>query len=83
MRVLNKFKVLEVVRRLAQRRKEEIYLVGGAIRDLLLKRPLGKDFDFAVMGDVESLVKAVAQEIGGHAISLNEAFGTWRVILKK
>ena len=83
IKLLKKSKILEAVRRLTQRRKEEVYLVGGAIRDLLLKRPLGKDFDFAVMGDVESLVKEVAQEIGGHAFSLDEAFGTWRVILKK
>ena len=55
----------------------------GAVRDLLLGRPLGKDFDFAVLGDVEGLVKEVAREIGGHAFSLDEAFGTWRVILKK
>ena len=83
IKLLKKSKILEAVRRLTQRRKEEVYLVGGAIRDLLLKRPLGKDFDFAVMGDVESLVKEVAREIGGHAFSLDEAFGTWRVILKK
>jgi poly(A) polymerase len=35
------------------------------------------------LGDVEGLVKEVAREIGGHVFSLDEAFGTWRVILKK
>ncbi len=81
--LLKKNKILRAVNRLSQKRREKVYLVGGAIRDLLLKRPLGKDFDFAVTGEVESLVKEVAQEIGGHAFSLDEAFGTWRVILKK
>jgi poly(A) polymerase len=81
--LLKKNKILQTINRLSQERREKAYLVGGAIRDLLLKRPLGKDFDFAVMGDVESLVKEVAQEIGGHAFSLGEVFGTWRVILKK
>ena len=83
IKLLKKSKVLEDVRRLTQARKEEVYLVGGAIRDLLLKRPLGKDFDFAVTGDVESLAKEVATEVGGHAFPLDETFGTWRVVLKK
>ena len=83
IQLLKKSKILEAIRRLTQRRKEEVYLVGGAVRDFLLGRPLGKDFDFAVLGDVESLVKEVAREIGGHVFPLEEAFGTWRVILKK
>jgi poly(A) polymerase len=83
IKLLKKYKILEAVRRLTQKRKQEIYLVGGAIRDLLLRRPLGKDFDFAVRGEVESLVQEVAREIGGHAFPLDETFGTWRVILKK
>jgi poly(A) polymerase len=80
---LRKSKIIQVVHRLSRKKGEEVYLVGGSIRDLLLKRPLAKDFDFAVTGEVESLVKEVAREIGGHAFSLDEAFGTWRVILKK
>ncbi len=81
--LLKKNKILWTVNRLSQKRREKVYLVGGAIRDLLLGRPLGKDFDFVLMGEVESLVEEVAREIGGHAFSLDEAFGTWRVILKK
>jgi poly(A) polymerase len=81
--LLKKNKILQTVNRLSQERREKVYLVGGAIRDLLLKRSLGKDFDFAVAGEVESLVKEVAQEIGGHGFPLDEAFGTWRVILKR
>jgi poly(A) polymerase len=81
--LLRKSKILEAVRRLSHKRKEEVYLVGGAVRDLLLGRPLGRDFDFAVLGDVETLGKEVAREIGGHVFSLDEAFGTWRVVLKK
>jgi poly(A) polymerase len=76
-------KILQAVQFLSTKNKKEVYLVGGAIRDLLLKRPLGKDFDFAVTGEVENLVKEVAREIGGHVFSLDETFGTWRVILKK
>lgn len=83
IRVLKKSRVLEVVRRLTQMKREEVYLVGGAIRDFLLGRPLGKDFDFVAKGDVEGLAKEVALEAGGHAFPLDETFGTWRVILKK
>ena len=80
---LRRSKTIQAVRRLAGKNKGEVYLVGGAIRDLLLKRSLGKDFDFAVKGEVEGLVREVAREIGGHAFSLDETFGTWRVALKK
>jgi len=80
---LRKSKIIQAVHRLSRNKGEKVYLVGGAIRDLLLRRPLGKDFDFAVMGNVESLAKEVAQEIGGHAFPLDETFGTWRVVLKK
>ena len=83
IKLLKKFKVLEAVRQLTQKRKQEVYLVGGAVRDFLLKRPLGKDFDFVTRGDAEGLAKEVAGEMGGHAFLLDETFGTWRVVLKK
>jgi poly(A) polymerase len=83
IKALKKSKVLEAVRRLAKKKKEEVYLVGGAVRDFLLGRPLGKDFDFVTMGEVESLAKDIAREVGGHAFPLDETFGTWRVVLKK
>jgi poly(A) polymerase len=66
-----------------QKRREEAYLVGGTVRDYVLGRPVGKDFDFVTRGDAEGLAKEVAQEMGGHAFPLDETFGTWRVVLKK
>jgi len=83
IKALKKSKVLEAVRWLTQKKEEEVYLVGGAVRDFLLRRPLGKDFDFVTRGDAEGLAKEVAQEMGGHAFPLDETFGTWRVVLKK
>jgi poly(A) polymerase len=80
---LKKSKVLEAVHRLGRERKEEVYLVGGAIRDLLLGNPMGKDFDFVAGGEAGGLAKAVAQEVGGTAFLLDEDFHTWRVIIKK
>lgn len=83
IKALKKTKVLEAVRWLTQKKEEEVYLVGGAVRDFLLRRPLGKDFDFVTRGDAEGLAKEVAQEMGGHAFPLDETFGSWRVVLKK
>jgi len=82
IRALKKSKVLEAVCRLTQKKTQEIYLVGGAVRDFLLGRPPGKDFDFVTRGDAEGLAKEIAREIGGHAFPLDEIFGTWRVVLK-
>ncbi len=81
--LLQRSKVLQSLQRLSAKNGKETYLVGGAIRDLLLGKPLGKDFDFVVQGEVSGRARAVAQEMGGHAFPLEESFGTWRVILKK
>lgn len=81
--LLKESKILRVVHRLSQKRKRKVYLVGGAVRDLFLERSLGRDFDFVARGEVVELAKDVAQEVGGTAFPLDEAFGTWRVIIKK
>ncbi len=81
--LLKKIRAFEAVQRLAHKRKEEVYLVGGAVRDLLLGRALGRDFDFVVKGDASSLAKDVAEETAGHAFLLDAEFGTWRVVVKK
>ncbi len=83
IQALKKSKILEAVRRLTQKKKEEVYLVGGTVRDFLLRKPLGRDFDFVTQGDAEGLAKELAGEVGGHAFPLDETFGTWRVVLKK
>ncbi|HYB22062.1 MAG TPA: HD domain-containing protein [Thermodesulfobacteriota bacterium] len=80
---LKKSGILQAVHRVSQKRKEEVYLVGGAIRDLLLGNSWGKDFDFMTKGEVSGLARDAARETGGHAFPLDETFGTWRVILKK
>lgn len=81
--LLKRSKIFQAVHRLSPKRGEEVYLVGGAIRDLLLGKPLSKDLDFVMKGEVRELAAAVAEETGGHAFPLDESFGTWRVILKK
>ena len=81
--VLRRSEIIHAVYKLAQKRKEEVYLVGGAVRDFLLGRPLGKDFDFVVPGDAAGLAKELARQMEGTAFLLDDAFGTWRVVIKK
>lgn len=57
-----------------------VYLVGGAVRDLLLKRP-GHDLDLAVPGPTRALAKAAADRLGGALYVLDEARDTTRVVV--
>jgi tRNA nucleotidyltransferase (CCA-adding enzyme) len=61
---------LETVRAVS---RQPVYLVGGAVRDLLLGRP-GADLDLMVEGDA----RALAAQLGG-ANSEHERFGTVEV----
>ena len=58
---------------------ERAWLVGGAVRDELLGRPLD-DLDVALDGDVAAAAKALRKRTGGAAFPLSEAFGGWRVV---
>jgi len=59
-------KRLELPRKVAQRRGLPLYLVGGAVRDLLLGLPV-RDLDFAIEGDAVSLAREIAGELGVRA----------------
>ena len=48
-----------------------------------MERPLGKDFDFVLPGDAAGLAKELARQMEGTAFLLDDAFGTWRVVIKK
>ena len=50
------------------------YLVGGAVRDLLLYRP-GFDVDLAVVGDAEAYAHALSDRLGGRVVT-HGRFGT-------
>jgi tRNA nucleotidyltransferase (CCA-adding enzyme) len=50
------------------------YLVGGAVRDLLLYRP-GFDVDLAVVGDAEAYAHALAERLDGRVVT-HGRFGT-------
>jgi poly(A) polymerase len=73
---------LELVRRALVGRP--VWLVGGAVRDRVLGRPVG-DFDVVIDGDPGEAARAIvraARAAGGGAacFALSERFGAWRVV---
>ena len=57
------------------------FLVGGLLRDSLLGRPT-RDVDLAVRGDALALARALAKEMGGSLVPLNEALTIARLVLQ-
>ena len=55
-----------------------LWLVGGAVRDLLLHRT-SDDMDLAVAGDAEEIARSLADAVGGAVFCYSERFPTWRV----
>jgi len=58
---------------------EEAWIVGGALRDALLGRPV-VDVDVAVAGEEERAARRIAAAAGGPAFPLSERFDTWRAL---
>lgn len=58
----------------------DAYLVGGAVRDLLLEQPI-HDLDFALPGDTLAAGRKLADQLGGAVFTLDERRATVRVIL--
>ncbi|MEN8097618.1 MAG: hypothetical protein ABFQ89_00955 [Chloroflexota bacterium] len=58
----------------------ELFLVGGAVRDALLKRPV-HDLDFVVNGPSDSIARALANRLRGHFFILDSEHQTSRVIV--
>lgn len=56
-----------------------LYLVGGAVRDFLLARPV-LDLDFAIEGCADDLARKLADE-RGVGVKLHERFSTAKVVL--
>ncbi|HYU59146.1 MAG TPA: HD domain-containing protein [Solirubrobacterales bacterium] len=57
--------------------REDVWIVGGALRDALLGRPV-VDVDLAVAGGEEGAARQIARAAGGPAFPLSEHFDTWR-----
>jgi len=59
--------------------REDVWIVGGAVRDAALGREV-TDLDIACAGDPAPAAKAVARAGGGHAFELSAEFATWRAV---
>ena len=80
---LDKNTVFQVVAEQAQQLEQETYVVGGFVRDLLLKRP-SKDIDFVCVGDGIALAQAIATALKATAgrttdVAVFKNFGTAQV----
>ncbi|WP_445149402.1 HD domain-containing protein [Baekduia sp. Peel2402] len=59
---------------------ERAWIVGGALRDALLRRPVA-DVDVALPAEaVKGAAKALGRAVRGPSFELSGAFGAWRVI---
>ncbi len=67
-------RIIATVAAFAQRRGQRIYLVGGIVRDLLL-RQANYDLDFVLEADAIAFVQGLAAEFGG-AVHSYPPFGT-------
>lgn len=59
---------------------QKLYLVGGAVRDLLLGKPV-HDFDFVTAQGSRELAKALRKKLAGASFALDDERGFNRVIL--
>jgi putative nucleotidyltransferase with HDIG domain len=59
-----------------------IYLVGGAVRDILLNKP-GYDLDFVTSGDAMKISRKLADELGGAYFPLDTRRNVARIVLKE
>ncbi len=58
---------------------EDVWVVGGAIRDAALGREVG-DVDLAVARDAGQAAREIGRVAGGPAFKLSEEFASWRVL---
>src|SRR6187455_3467906 len=72
-------KVFKQIGAVADTLQLETYVVGGYVRDILLKRP-SKDIDFVCVGSGIALAEAVAKSLGPRVrVSVFKNFGTAQI----
>ena len=69
--------LLRTVGRVADKEGLDVWLVGGAVRDILLDRSV-PELDFVAVGPGSGirLAKALAKELGGRTVHVYETYGT-------
>ena len=66
--------LLKAIAQMAAEQRNALYIVGGFVRDLLLKRP-GLDFDLVVEGDAIQIAESLVSRWGGR-VTCHSQFGT-------
>ena len=74
--------IIQSLSAFAKEQNVQLYLVGGSVRDLLLRRQT-TDIDFALASDAIQFAKAFATHIEATCIALEENPSTARVIIKQ
>ena len=69
--------LLKSAGRIARDEGAPMYIVGGAVRDMLLGRPV-EDLDLVVVGDAETMASIVAKRLSGQVVSRSQ-FSTAKV----
>lgn len=67
--------IFKVLSDIATEKGLEIYVIGGYVRDLILKRP-SKDIDIVVLGSGIDLAEAAAKRLGDLTVTVFKNFGT-------
>lgn len=76
-----KHPVFKVASKVALEMNMEAYVIGGYVRDLLLKRP-SKDIDIVVLGNGLDFAKEVGRQLRVKKVSLFKNFGTAQFMYK-
>ena len=72
---LTKYKFLQTASGIASEVGVEVYVVGGFIRDLILKKEV-EDIDFLIVGDVMKFAQSFAASFGINDVTIFKTFGT-------
>jgi tRNA nucleotidyltransferase/poly(A) polymerase len=67
--------ILDTLAGLADSHDTRLFVIGGYVRDLLLKRP-SKDIDILVLGDAIAIAGAAARQLGNARLSIFKTYGT-------
>lgn len=72
---LQKYKFLQTASELSAELSVEVYVVGGFVRDLILKKEV-EDIDLLVVGDVMKYAQTFAGKLGINELIVYKTFGT-------
>ncbi|NOZ34634.1 MAG: HD domain-containing protein [Chlorobi bacterium] len=77
-----KLPIFEIIKHLAGKDNLRVYVIGGYVRDLIMKRP-SKDVDIVIIGNGIKLAEAIAKEFPGKPkVTVFKRFGTGTAMFK-